>query len=167
MDKLTFNGHLDGCNQHLDAQAGEWRYSVNVIIEDFTDYQAVRQMKEGGYRVAVEMKRWRRHRTNAQNAIFHALVRLIAVESHQDFDLVKEGLKQAYAPHEKDAKGRLIPMPTSGMSTVEMAPLITGTLTEAWELGINTREQEREWSDLLNHPAESEEKDQKQTERLS
>lgn len=80
----------------------------------------------------VEVKPYKRNRSLEQNALFHKWVQIIASETGNDFDAVKEYLKRRFmAPKVKEAFGEVIEVwETRKANVAEMSDLMNKT--EAW-----------------------------------
>ena len=92
-------------------------------------------VKDGEY-VSVEIKKWRKARTQSQNAIFHALCADIARASGMNAELVKEGIKEQYGVKvEIIINGDRVKVckPSHLCDVAEMAALISGAEMELVE----------------------------------
>ena len=98
----------------------------------------------------VEIKPYRRNRSLEQNALWHKHIQIIASETGNDFDAVKDYLKRRFmAPKVKEAFGEVIEVrETRKANVAEMTELMDKTAAfAAQELGIRLPHPDDRWEE--------------------
>ena len=99
----------------------------------------------------LDIKPWHKSRTLPQNALFHAILDEIAIESGMDASLVKDAIKEQYGVRVRiELKdGPVIrPKPSHLCDISEMGKLIDGATYEAAYLGIDVEAYKTEWEQI-------------------
>lgn len=104
----------------------------------------------------MELKVHRKRRSLEQNALYWALVTILAFEAYQEFgyeEEMHEELLNMYAPKiEAKLGGRSVPKRSSKMNTVEFSGLIEGVFREIAMLGVSVEngvDIERYWQEWM------------------
>lgn len=85
--------------------------------------------------VSIEIKRWVPRRSLSQNALWHSMLHIIAMETGNDIETIKEYIKTLWGVR-IDFRGVSLPKPSHCYTSAEWDILISSTVALAGDLGI-------------------------------